>query len=86
MLTILTVILRHKRAVIMVTLAGMVISAAVSFMISPRYIAQGAFLPAGVEKELSGGESFFSGLGSLGETYATFVRVKRNFIIEEIRS
>ncbi|MCK4537889.1 MAG: hypothetical protein KAV42_03720 [Candidatus Krumholzibacteria bacterium] len=84
MLAIISIILKHKKIVMIVTVSGMIISAVTSLMISPRYIARGAFLPAGVEKELAGGESFFSGLGSLGETYATFVRVKRNFIIEYI--
>ncbi|HSG27319.1 MAG TPA: hypothetical protein VLA34_02475, partial [Candidatus Krumholzibacterium sp.] len=56
----------------------------ISMVLPHRYISAGAFLPAGIEKELSGGDNFFSGLGSLGETYATFVRVRRNFVIDYV--
>ncbi|MBU8921878.1 MAG: hypothetical protein KOO63_08665 [Bacteroidales bacterium] len=84
MLAIISVILRHKKTVIIVTLSGLVISAVISLLIPPKFIARGAFLPTGVEKELTGGGDFFSGLGSIGETYATFARVKRNYVIEYI--
>ena len=76
--------LKHKRAVVIVTLAGAIISAAVSLVIPPRYEVSASFLPRGVERELSGERDFFSQLGSFGETYAAFIRVRRNFIIEYI--
>ncbi|MBN2183794.1 MAG: hypothetical protein JW746_00550 [Candidatus Krumholzibacteriota bacterium] len=69
---------------ILVTLAGGVISAAGTFLISPRYISTAAFMPAGLENELTGGGGYFSNLGALGETYSAFARVRRNFIIDYI--
>jgi len=84
MLTFLTIFLRYKKTVILVTLAGSIISAAASFFIPPRYISVAAFMPAGVENEITGGGNFFSNLGSLGDTYSAFVRVRRNFIIDYI--
>lgn len=84
MLTVFSIILRHMRTVAGVTIAAALISAGISLVLPQRYVSSGSFIPAGVEQELSGGDNFFGSLGALGETYATFVRVRRNFIIEYI--
>ena len=84
MFSLFSIILRHKKLVILVTVSGFLVSAALSFVIPPRYISTVAFMPAGVENELAGSGGFFSNLGMLGDTYATLVRIRRNFIIDYI--
>ncbi len=84
MLTFLLAFLRHKKTVILVTLAGGVISAAGTYLITPKYISRAAFIPAGSENELTGKGGYFSDLGSLGSTYSTLAMVRRSFIIDYI--
>ena len=84
MLLFIRIILRHKTAVILVTSAAFVVSAAVSLILPPRYQSYAAFMPIGVEKELTGQGGFFSSLGSFGEAYAAMMRVKRNAVLEFI--
>ena len=84
MLAFLSIFLRYKKTVILVTFAGSVISAAGTYLISPRYISTAAFMPAGIENELTGGGGYFAHLGALGDTYSAFARVRRNFIIDYI--
>lgn len=84
MLSIFSVILRHKKIVVLITLAGFIVSALISLVIPPRYVSIAAFLPVGVEQEITGRKSFFSQLGAFGEAYATFLRVRRNFVIDFI--
>jgi capsule polysaccharide export protein KpsE/RkpR len=86
MLSFLSLILRKKKTVIIATVAGFVISAAVSLVLPSRYKSLGAFIPGGVERELRGTTSFLSRLGAFSETYATFIRVSRNFVIDYIVS
>ncbi len=84
MLSIFSIILRHKRAVVLITLAGFVVSAVISLVIPARYVSSVAFLPVGVEQEITGRKGFFSQLGAFGETYGTFLRMRRNFVIDFI--
>ncbi|UCF05412.1 MAG: hypothetical protein JSV33_16125 [bacterium] len=84
MISLISIILKYKKAVVITTLAGAVLSAIISLVIPPRFEVQAAFLPFSVEKEITGGSNFFSQLGSFGETYASFLRVRRNFIIDYI--
>ncbi len=84
MLSIFSVILRHKKLVVLITLAGFVVSALISLVLPPRYVSVAAFLPIGVEKEITGRKSFFSQFSAFGEAYATFLRVRRNFVIDFI--
>lgn len=84
MLSILSVILRRKGTVILLCAAAFVISILISLMIPPRYYVSVAFIPVGVEQEITGHRSFFSQLGAFGEAYATFVRVRRNFVVDYI--
>ncbi len=82
MLALLSIILRYKKTVVIAAAAGLILSAAVSLIIPPRYVAMGAFVPGGVEWELSGKGSFLNRLSSFSQTYATFIRVQRNFVID----
>lgn len=84
MIPLIKAVMKHKKAVILVTLSGFVISALISLVIPKRFISYGSFLPAGVERELSSGSSFFSALGEFGQAYSELVRVRRNFIIDYI--
>lgn len=59
-------------------------SAVISLIWPPTYVAGTFLLPAGVEKKITGEEELFSQLGSFGETYSTFMRVRRNFILNFI--
>jgi capsule polysaccharide export protein KpsE/RkpR len=84
MLSLLSVILRRKWTVIIVTMTGFIVSVVISLVLPPKYISHAAFIPGGVEREITGTGSFLSRLGLMGEEYATLVRVQRNFIIDYI--
>jgi len=84
MLTIISIILRHKRTVVLITLAGFIVSALISLILPPRYVSSTAFMLVGVEEEITGRKGFFSQLGAFGEAYGVFVRTRRNFIIDFI--
>ncbi len=84
MILILKAILRHKKTVLWITVAGFAISALISLIIPKRFISYGSFITAGVSRELGGGKTFLSALGEFGESYSELVRVKRNFIIDYI--
>ncbi|MBN1163573.1 MAG: hypothetical protein JXB45_03265 [Candidatus Krumholzibacteriota bacterium] len=84
MILFLSILLKYKKTVIIFTAVGFVLSAAVSLIIPPRYKAAAVFMPSGVEEELTGERNVFKSIGSLGETYATLIRIQRNFIIDHI--
>ena len=84
MLSFLSVILRKKKTIILAAIVGFVISIIVSLVLPAKFISLGAFIPGGVEQELSGATSFLSRLGAFSESYATLVRVSRNYIIDYI--
>lgn len=84
MLSIFSIILRHKRAVVLCTLAGFVVSAAISLVLPKRYVSSAAFMTVGVEREITGRRGFFSQLGAFGEAYGTFLRMRRNYVIDFI--
>ncbi len=84
MLSFLSVILRKKKTIILAAVAGFVISIVVSLVLPAKYISLGAFIPGGVEQELSGSSSFLSRLGAFSESYATVIRIGRNYIIDYI--
>lgn len=84
MLTFLALILRKKKTIILAALAGFIISVAISLVLPSKYKSLGAFIPGGVERELAGSNSFLSSLGSFSETYTTFIRVSRNYVIDYI--
>jgi capsule polysaccharide export protein KpsE/RkpR len=84
MIPLIKIVLKHKKVVLLVTIAGFAVSAVVSLILPHRYLSSAALLPAGVEKELTGRGGFFTRLGSFGEAYATLMRMKRNFILEYI--
>lgn len=84
MLSIITIILRYKKTILLVTAAGFIVSAAVSLVLPKRYVVHAAFIPYGVEKQITGHRDFWSQLGSFGETYASFLRGQRNLLIDHM--
>lgn len=84
MISLISVLLRHKKLVIIVTAAAFVVSALVSLVIPPRYVSSASLLPLGIERDISGLRDFFSSLGELGEISATFTRARKNLIIDHI--
>jgi len=84
MLSFLSVILRRKKTIALAAAAGFIISVVISLVLPAKYYSMGAFIPGGVEQELSGSNSFLARLGAFSESYATFVRVRRNYIIDYI--
>lgn len=84
MLSFLSVILRRKRTIALAAVAGFVISIVLSLVLPAKYISLAAFIPGGVEQELAGSNSFLSRLGAFSDSYATLIRVRRNFIIDYI--
>ena len=84
MLEYFLVILRHKRTVIAATVIGAVAAAGVSLVLPKRFVSTAAFIPGGVEQEITGSGSFLQRLGMVGEAYATFVRLRRNFVIDYV--
>jgi len=84
MLSFLSLILRKKKTIALAASAGFVVSIVISLVLPAKYISKGAFIPGGVERELTGSSSFLSRLGAFSESYATFIRVGRNYIIDYI--
>jgi tyrosine-protein kinase Etk/Wzc len=84
MLPLLMVLLRHKKAIAVAAVAGFIVSAAVSLVLPPRYVSSAAFIPGGVEREITARGTFLEQLSMFGDAYATFVRVRRNFVIDYV--
>jgi capsular polysaccharide transport system permease protein len=84
MLSFLSVILRRKKTIALAAAAGFVIAIVISLVLPAKYISMVAFIPGGVEQELTGSNSFLSRLGAFSESYASIVRVRRSFIIDYI--
>jgi len=73
---------RHKKAIVLITFAGFVISSIVSLVLPPRYVASTMFAPVGVEKEITGLREFFAPMGSFGESFAAYLRARKNYLID----
>jgi capsule polysaccharide export protein KpsE/RkpR len=84
MMSLLLAILRHKRLILSVTIAGFLISAVVSVLLPPRFVASTMFAPAGVEKDLTNLREFFAPMGSFGESFAAYLRARKNYLIDSI--
>jgi len=82
MFAMLKVIVRHKKLMIAVTLGAFLLSAAVSIIMPSRYMASVTFLPLGVERDITGLRGFFSQMGTFGETFAAYLRARKNYIID----
>ena len=79
---LLSVIVRRKKAILLITVAGFVLSAGVSLVLPPRYVASVMFAPIGVEKDITGLREFFAPMGEFGESFAAFLRARKNYIID----
>lgn len=84
MISLISVLLRHKKLVIVITAAAFVGSALVSFVIPPRYVSSASILLLGVEKDITGLRDFFSSFGEIGEISATFQRARKNLIVDHL--
>ena len=82
--SLLSLLQRNTKPVTLAAIAGVILSAAVSLVLPATYTSLAAFIPGGVERELTGSNSFLSSLGAFSETYATFIRVSRNYVIDYI--
>jgi len=84
MISLLLVIFRRKKVIVTVTAAGFLISAAVSILLPPTFVASTMFAPAGVEKDLTNLKEFFAPMGSFGESFAAYLRARKNYLIDYI--
>jgi capsule polysaccharide export protein KpsE/RkpR len=82
MIPLLLVIFRRKKAILAVTAAGFLISAFVSLRLPPTYVASTLFAPAGAEKDLTDLQRFFAPIGSFGESFAAYLRARKNYLID----
>lgn len=82
MLALLRIVFLHRKLVLAITLAGFLISAAVSMALPTRYTVATSFLPLGVERDITGLRGFFAPLGSFGESFAAYLRARKNYIID----
>jgi capsule polysaccharide export protein KpsE/RkpR len=82
MLALLRIVFLHRRVILAITAAGFIISAAVSMAIPSRYTVATSFLPLGVERDITGLRGFFAPLGSFGESFAAYLRARKNYIID----
>lgn len=82
MIPLLKAILRGKKYIIIFTVAAFVTSAGASLVIPPKYTSTTVFMPIGVEKEITGLRGFFSQLGAFGEAYSTYLRARKNYVID----
>lgn len=84
MISLIAVILKHKKLVIAFTVAAFAVSAVVSLLLPQRFVSAALFVPAGVEKDITGLRDFFSSLGQLGEVSASFLRAQKNLVIDHL--
>ena len=84
MISLLLAIVRRKKVILAVTAAGFLISVAVSFLLPSRFVASTMFAPAGIEKDLTNLKEFFAPMGSFGESFATYLRARKNYLIDFI--
>jgi uncharacterized protein involved in exopolysaccharide biosynthesis len=84
MTSLLLAVFRRKKVILLVTVAGFLISAAVSVLLPPRFIASTMFAPAGVEKDLTDLKEFFAPMGSFGESFAGYLRARKNYLVDYI--
>ena len=84
MIPLISVLLRHKKLVLIVTAAAFVVSALVSLVIPPRYVSSASLILLGVEQDISGLRDFFSSLGELGEISAALQRARKNLIVDDL--
>ena len=82
MIPLLLAIFRRKKVILAVTAAGFLISAAVSVLLPPRFVASTMFAPTGVEKDLTNLKEFFAPMGSFGESFASYLRARKNYLID----
>ncbi|MFA4948262.1 MAG: hypothetical protein WC674_07125 [Candidatus Krumholzibacteriia bacterium] len=82
MIFLLLVIRRHIKVILIVTIAGFLISAAVSILLPSRFVASTMFAPTGVEKDLTNLKEFFAPMGSFGESFAGYLRARKNYLID----
>jgi capsule polysaccharide export protein KpsE/RkpR len=76
--------LRRKKAIVVTAVASFAASVVISLVLPAKYKSLAAFIPGGVEAELTGSHSFLSRLGAISETYASLIRVRRNYVIDYI--
>jgi capsule polysaccharide export protein KpsE/RkpR len=84
MIPLLRAIFRRKGTILAVTAAGFAISALVSLRLPPTYVASTLFAPAGAEKDLTDLKAFFTPMGSFGESFAAYLRARKNYLIDYI--
>jgi capsule polysaccharide export protein KpsE/RkpR len=84
MIPLLQAIFRRKKLILAVTAAGFLISAVVSYCLPPVYVASTMFAPAGAEKDLTNLKEFFAPMGSFGESFAGYLRARKNYLIDYI--
>ena len=84
MTSLLLVIFRRKKVILAAMAAGFLISAAVSLLIPPTYVASTMFAPAGAEKDLTNLKQFFTPMGSFGESFAAYLGARKNYLIDYI--
>jgi capsule polysaccharide export protein KpsE/RkpR len=80
--SILSVILRHKIVILIITVVGLAVSVVVSLIVPSRFVASTTFAAAGVEKDITGLRDIFSPMGSFGETFAAYLRARKNYILD----
>jgi tyrosine-protein kinase Etk/Wzc len=84
MLSFLLIIARHKKLVAAVTLAGFLVSSGVSLILPQRFVSSAMFIPLGVARDITGLREFFKPLGAFGESFATYLRARKNYMIDFI--
>ena len=84
MVSLIAVILKHRKLIIAVTVSAFAVSAAVSMLIPQRFVSSATFLPTGVEKDISGLRDFFSSLGRMGEVTSSFLRARKNLVVDQL--
>ncbi len=82
MLALLRIVFLRRKAILAITLAGFVVSVAVSLILPSRYTVATSFLPLGVERDITGLRGFFAPLGSFGESFAAYLRARKDYIID----
>ena len=84
MLSFVLIFARHKRVIAAITIAGLALSSAVSLVLPQRFVASAMFIPLGIVRDITGLREFFKPLGAFGESFATYLRAQKNYMIDFI--
>jgi len=84
MIQLLKVILKNRRLMIIISISAFAVSSVISLILPPRYRVRTLLIPISVERDVTGMQGFLSQLGTFGESFAVYLRARKNYVIDLI--